>query len=101
MTPTRTLAASLARTVVDQIESSKSIITQNIEEAIHDALLLAEAKERGAIRDLTAPSSELAELLGKNVIFTRPNPDVSPTVPCWGSLLNWWQDDQRLRDEDE
>ena len=43
MTPTRTLAASLARTVVDQIESSKSIITQNIEEAIHDALLLAEA----------------------------------------------------------
>lgn len=70
MTHSRKLAAKLSRDVVDHIESTKSIIVQNIEEVIHDALLLDGAKQD--------PSVFVIDPIRKH-------------VPHWGSLKNWWQ----------
>lgn len=47
MTDKRALAAAITRAIFDHIERDRTLIMQNIEETVHDALLLDGAKQRG------------------------------------------------------
>lgn len=79
MTQHRDLAAAIRRAVFDRIESDRTLVSCNVEQAIEDALILHAAGRSGPLVDvadpITAAAAELINAIVKTILI-----DVQPRM---------------------
>jgi hypothetical protein len=87
MTQPRTLAAAIASRIFDRIERDKTLILQNIEDEIHDALVLDGAKDAETRKSREFDQSERGKQFNR-IFSERLNRYKHVKFICHP----WWQD---------